>query len=174
MPDPSMLDAPRVIDPKAFWQAIGQRAVGAAVVTTAEAEGPAGFFALSATHLSASPPLLMVSIDGRTSALAKVRAARNFAISYLPDDAGDLVDIFSGKTTLQGSDRFQPGRWRILTTGAPVLTSAVGALDCVLEEAIERSGTTIAIGRLVDFTSDPDRLPLISFRGRYRTLAPSG
>ena len=162
------------IDQKTFWRAIGQRAVGAAVVTAADAEGPAGFFALSATHLSADPPLLMVSIDARTSALSKVRAARNFAVNYLPEDAGDLVDIFSGKTALQGADRFQPGRWTVLATGAPVLIAAVGALDCVLEEALERNRAVIAIGRLVDFASHPERQPLISFRGRLRGLAPAG
>jgi flavin reductase (DIM6/NTAB) family NADH-FMN oxidoreductase RutF len=172
--DPIVPGATRPIDQRTFWQAIGQRAVGAAGVTTADAEGPAGFFALSATHLSADPPLLMVSIDARTSALAKVRAARNFAVSYLPEEAGDLVDVFSGKTDLKGADRFQTGRWTTLTTGAPVLAHAVGALDCILEEAIERSGAVIAIGRLVDFASQPDRQPLVSFRGRYRNLAPAG
>ncbi len=170
MSDPKA--APPVFDPRNFWRAVGQRAVGAAVVTTADAEGPAGFFALSATHLSADPPLLMVSIDARTSALAKLRKAGNFAISYLPDDAGDLVDIFTGKTALQGADRFEPGRWTRLTTGAPALVNAVGAFDCVLEETIDRNAATIAIGRLVDFASQPDRQPLISFRGRFRGFAP--
>jgi len=173
MADEAPPRAPRTIDGRTFWQAVGQRAVGAAVVTTADAEGPAGFFALSATHLSADPPLLMVSIDARTSALSKVLAARNFAISYLPDDAGDLLDIFSGKSPLKGAERFQPGRWTTLATGAPILAAAVGALDCVLEDAIEREGAVIAIGRLVDFASDPDRQPLISFRGKFRGLAPA-
>lgn len=45
------------IDAKTFWKAIGCRAIGVAIVTAKGADGPAGFLALSATHLSASPPM---------------------------------------------------------------------------------------------------------------------
>ena len=58
------------IDAKTFWKAIGCRAIGVAIVTAKGADGPAGFLALSATHLSASPPMMMVSIGLTTSALA--------------------------------------------------------------------------------------------------------
>ena len=164
-------DAPpatKTLDARTFWRAVGNRAIGAAVVAAADDDGPAGFLALSATHLSADPPMLMVSIDKRTSALAKVLKSRHFAVNYLPSDAGDLADIFSGKGPLSGADRFEPGRWTALTTGAPVLFDAVGALDCVLEETIERFGVVIAIGRLVDFSVGSDKQPLISFRGTLR------
>jgi len=61
----------RLIEIKDFWRAIGERAIGAAVVTAADIHGPAGFLALSATHLCADPPMMMVSIDKRTSALSR-------------------------------------------------------------------------------------------------------
>jgi len=76
--------------------------------------------------------------------------------------------MFGGKAGVRGADRFAPGRWRSLTTGAPVLDSAIGALDCVLEETVERFETIIAIGRLVDFSSRGDGDPLLFFRGGYR------
>lgn len=78
-----------------------------------------------------------------------------------------MASIFAGKSELKGPARFQPEDWTTLTTGAPILRAAVGAFDCVLEETIERHGTTIAIGRLVDFSFDPDARPLISFRNGY-------
>ena len=158
----------RIIDVKSFWAAVSQRAIGAAVVTAADADGPAGFLALSATHLSADPPMMMVSIDKRTSALAAVTNGRHFAINYLPQGAQDLADSFGGKGALKGADRFEAGRWTTLTTGAPILSDAVGALDCALEETIERHGVVIAIGRLVDFSANAEREPLISFRYGYR------
>ena len=61
------------IDAKTFWKAIGCRAIGVAIVTAKGTDGPAGFLALSATHLSASPPMMMVSIGLTTSALGAVR-----------------------------------------------------------------------------------------------------
>jgi flavin reductase (DIM6/NTAB) family NADH-FMN oxidoreductase RutF len=156
-----------VIDAKRFWRAVGQRAIGSTVVTARSAQGPAGFLGLSATHVSAEPPLMLVSIDQRTSALATILAARHFAINFLARDGGAIADDFAGKSRRKGADRFETGRWGELTTGAPVLLSAVGAIDCILEETIERAGTCIAIGRVVDVLDGPGNDPLIHFRGGY-------
>jgi flavin reductase (DIM6/NTAB) family NADH-FMN oxidoreductase RutF len=157
----------KTIDVKTFWRAIGQRATGSTIVTARAAEGPAGFLGLSATHVCADPPTMLVSIDMRTSALAAILAARHFAINYLPRDAEALADVFGGKGAQKGADRFEAGRWGKLTTGAPVLLDAVGAIDCTLEETIERHGICIALGRVVDFLEGPRNDPLIHFRGRY-------
>jgi flavin reductase (DIM6/NTAB) family NADH-FMN oxidoreductase RutF len=160
--------AQKTIDVKTFWRALGGRASAVAVVTAHGADGPSGFLALSATHLTADPPMLMVSIDKRTSSLAAVLQARHFAINYLPRGEGALADVFGGKGNVRGADRFASGRWGTLTTGAPILGDAIGALDCTLEETIERFETVIAIGRLVDFASRADGDPLLFFRGGYR------
>lgn len=155
------------IDAKIFWRALGARASAVAVVTAQGAEGPSGFLALSATHLSADPPMLMVSIDKRTASLAAVTHAGHFAVNYLPRGEEALADMFGGKTGTRGAERFMPGRWGRLTTGAPILDNAIGALDCRLEDLIERFGTMIAIGRLVNFVQR-DGEPLLYFRGGYR------
>src|SRR5215472_16143736 len=93
--------AGKTIDTRTFWRAIGQRATGSTVVTARSTEGPAGFLGLSATHLSADPPLMMVSIDRRTSALAALLTARHFAINYLPKEATAIADSFGGKGPLK-------------------------------------------------------------------------
>ena len=71
------------IDAKAFWGAVGQRAMGVSVVTASGADGPAGFLGLSTAHVCADPPMMLVSIDKRTSALQAVLESRHFAINYL-------------------------------------------------------------------------------------------
>ena len=156
------------IDAKTFWHALGARASAVAVVTAQGTDGPSGFLALSATHLSADPPMLLVSIDKRTTALAAVLAARHFAVNYLPKGEEALADMFGGRTGVRGADRFAAGRWRTLATGAPIFVDAIGALDCKLEDTLERFATVIAIGRLVDFVGRDDGDPLLFFRGRYR------
>lgn len=154
------------IDAKTFWKAIGCRAIGVAVVTAEGSDGPAGFLALSATHLTASPPMMMVSIGLTTSALAAVRQANHFAVNYVPKGRDDLAKVFGGGGVLKGADRFEAGHWTTLTTGAPALVDAVGVIDCRLEEMIERHGTVIALGRVVGYSAS-DKEPLISFRGGY-------
>lgn len=157
----------KVIDAKAFWRALGQRAIGSTIVTARSADGPAGFLGLSASHISADPPLMLASIDKRTSALQTVLAARHFAVNFLPSDASEIADLFGGKGTLKGADRFNIGRWQTLTTGAPVLATALGAMDCTLEDTIERGGICIVIGRVVDVLVGSGGNPLIHFRGGY-------
>jgi flavin reductase (DIM6/NTAB) family NADH-FMN oxidoreductase RutF len=154
------------IDAKTFWKALGCRAIGVAVVTARGADGPAGFLALSATHLTASPPTMMVSIGLTTSALAAVRHANHFAINYVPKGRDDLAKEFGGGGSYKGADRFRAGDWTVLATGAPALKDAVGVIDCRLEEMIERHATVIALGRVVAYTASSLE-PLISFRGGY-------
>jgi flavin reductase (DIM6/NTAB) family NADH-FMN oxidoreductase RutF len=157
-----------MIDAKAFWRALGARASSVAVVTAQGPDGPAGFLALSAAHVTADPPTMLVSIDKKTAALAAVLRGQHFAVNYLPRGAEAIADMFGGKTATRGADRFDPGRWGVLATGAPVFTDAIGALDCILEETIERFATVIAIGRVIDFASRDDVEPLLFFRGGYR------
>jgi hypothetical protein len=120
-----MPDTPGTIDGKQFWQAIGQRATGSTIVTARSESGPAGLLGLSATHLCADPPTMLVSVDKRTSALATILEARHFAINYLPSGQKALADIFGGKSDLKGADRFGTASWIKLATGAPVLADAV-------------------------------------------------
>ena len=154
------------IDAKTFWKAIGCRAIGVAIVTAKGTEGPAGFLALSATHLTASPPMMMVSIGLTTSALVAVRQGNHFAINYVPKGSDTLVKEFGGGGSLKGADRFLPGAWSELKSGAPALVDAVGVIDCRLDEMIERHGTVIALGRVIAYSAS-DRAPMVSFRGGY-------
>jgi len=159
--------APKVIDARAFWRTLGERATGATIVTAQGADGPAGFLGLSATHVCADPPTMLVSIDSKTSALAAVRHGCHFAINYLGRDAQAIADMFAGKTGIKGSARFEPSRWGTLSTGAPVLNDAIGVLDCVLEKTIDHFATTVAIGRVVDVIVRGSGDPLIYFRGGF-------
>ncbi|MDB5536864.1 MAG: flavin reductase [Devosia sp.] len=156
----------RVIDIRTFWQAVGLRAVGTAIVTAEAGDGPRGFLALSATHLCAEPPMMMISVDKKTSALATILEAGHFAINYLSTEQAERAGPFGGKGDLKGAERFQLGSWTKLATGAPILVGASGVIDCQVEEAIERFGTLIVIGRLVDFGATEGAAPMVSYKGK--------
>lgn len=158
------------IDAKAFWRALGMRAVGVTIVTAQGDDGPAGFLALSATHVTADPPSMLVSIDDRTSALNTVLRGRHFAINYLSGADQPLADSFGGRGSLKGPDRFEAGRWQTLATGAPILADAVGAIDCELAETFRFHNTTIVVGRVAAFMLPERSDALLFFGGRYRTL----
>jgi flavin reductase (DIM6/NTAB) family NADH-FMN oxidoreductase RutF len=157
----------KAIDAKTFWRVLGARATGVVVATARGADGPAGFLALSATHVTADPPTMLVSIDKRTAALAAVLHAKHFALNFLPRGDQALAEMFGGRGEARGAARFAPERWGVLATGAPILNDAVGVIDCMLEETIERFGVVMAIGRVVDVVVR-DGEPLLFFRGVYR------
>jgi flavin reductase (DIM6/NTAB) family NADH-FMN oxidoreductase RutF len=159
--------ATNTVDAKSFWQAIGQRAIGSTIVTAKSGHGPAGLLGLSATHVCAEPPTMLVTVDKRTAALQTILDAKHFAINYLPQGATELADIFGGKTALKGAERFGTAPWQSLHTGAPVLEDAVGAIDCELAEAIERHGVMLLLGTVVATRSNPEQKPLVHFRGGF-------
>src|ERR1700749_4515642 len=101
-----MPDLPATIDIKQFWQAIGQRATGSTIVTARFEAEPAGLLGLSATHLCADPPTMMVSVDKKTSALPTILRARHFAINYLSSAQRELADILGGKSDVKVAARF--------------------------------------------------------------------
>lgn len=156
-----------ISDAKTFWRALGMRAIGAAVVTARGSAAPAGFLALSATHLTSDPPTMLISIGKKTSALATILEAKHFAINYLPAGTEELARNFGGQGPLKGADRFAPDQWTTLATGAPILKAAVGVLDCQLEETIERFETIIAIGRIAAYLQAENVSPLVTFHGSY-------
>jgi len=162
---------PIEVGPGQFWQAVGLRALGCTIVTARDASGAAGFLGLSATHLSAAPPMMMASVSATTSALATIRAAGHFALNHLAQGDEGLADVFGGRTGLKGAGRFRDGEWTVLSTGAPILVRAAGALDCVLDETIDRHGATIIIGRVVNLTAPAAAKPLVMYRGTITTLA---
>jgi len=156
-----------VIDGKRFWRTLGERAIGVTVVTAADKNGPAGFLALSAAHVSADPPTMLVSIDRRTTALAAVIESRHFAVNILGREHEALSESFGGRSADKHGERFIASEWTTLRTGAPILRAALGAFDCELEQVIERPGVIVALGRVVDCFAKGDGNPLIYFRGKY-------
>ena len=163
------------IDVKTFWMTLGQRATGMTVVTADGNEGPTGFLGLSASHVSADPATMLVSIDRKTSALADIVARRHFAVNFLPADAGKVADAFGGKAGITGAARFTDGDWTTLATGAPVYKQALGVFDCAVVDIIERGNISIIIGTVVAATARGEGDPLIYFRGKvYTSLGAAG
>jgi flavin reductase (DIM6/NTAB) family NADH-FMN oxidoreductase RutF len=154
------------IDGKVFWTTLGQRPIGMTVVTADSDEGPTGFLGLSAAHVTANPPTMLVSVDHKTSALAGILSRRHFAVNFLPADATSVADAFSGKAGLSGAARFAAGEWCVLSTGAPVFRDALGAFDCAVEDVLPRGDVSVVIGKVVAVGYRPDGEPLILFRGK--------
>lgn len=152
-------------DVRQFWQVLGARATGMTVVTSLAGAAPVGFVGLSASHVTADPPTVLVSLDRKTSALAPLLESGVFAVNYLGADQRAVAEAFMARGA-EMADRFAAGAWRTLETGAPVLEHASGAFDCRVEAAIEREAAVVVLGRVAGWAVGGDRPPLIFYKGK--------
>ena len=68
------------------------------------------------------------------------------ALCVLGDGGAEIADTFAGRTGVTGSDRFTSGEWVTLSTGSPVLASAVIAFDCRIVEVRSVGSHNVASG----------------------------
>jgi flavin reductase (DIM6/NTAB) family NADH-FMN oxidoreductase RutF len=156
--------------PPTLQHAMRQLASGVSVVTTGDGAERNGFTATSVTSLSVDPPRVLFCLIRTATSLPLLRHCRRFAVNILAARHVALADRFAGRTGAQGEDRFAGARWRTLTTGAPVLWDALAAVDCELEELIERHSHVIVIGRVDGVMLAESGGGLVYWRGRYDQL----
>jgi flavin reductase (DIM6/NTAB) family NADH-FMN oxidoreductase RutF len=122
---------------------------GVSVITAGTAPRRAGFTATSVASLSVDPPRLIVCANRVSSTFPEIERCRSFGVNILAWHHRELAARFSGRGGLKGEARFAGECWHQMATGASLLCDALVALDCELEELIERHLHAIVIGRVV-------------------------
>lgn len=153
------------IDPGAFWRTLGERPIGATVITTAGENGPEGFLGLSFAHVSAAPPTVLVSVGKSTSALDAIRRTGSFAANIMPDNAEGVVRGFGGERPVE--ERFAGVSHSGFVTGAPVLDTAQAVFDCRVLREIEEGDTVIFLARVAGVNIGASGRALVAYRGGY-------
>jgi flavin reductase len=118
------------VDAPLFREAMSRLGAAVHVVTTAGPAGKTGFTATAVCSVSDAPPTVLVCINRKSQNGTVMRENGAFCVNTLGADAEPIADMFAGRTGAQAEARFQLGAWGALATGAPVLASAVVALDC--------------------------------------------
>ncbi len=122
---------------------------GVSVITTGQGEERTGATVTSATALSIEPPCMLVSLNRTSSTWPAVARFGHFCVNILGHAHELLASQFAGLGGLTGAERYRGAKWTQLISGAPVLQDAAAAIDCELEEAIERHSHVIVLGRVV-------------------------
>lgn len=152
--------------------AMRQLASGVSVITTGRAPRRTGFTATSVVSLSVSPPRITISVNRASSSFPVIRDSGIFAVNFLGADQVDVSNRFAGRFGAKGEARFADAQWTTLETGAAILIGALAAIDCEVEEIIERHSHAIVIGRVVAARSADQGDALVYWRGRYDPFAP--
>lgn len=122
------------VDPTEFRQAMSLLGAAVHVITTAGPGGKAGATATAVCSVSDAPPTLLMCLNRRSQTNPSVVENGVFCVNTLGAGGAEIADVFAGRTGVNGSDRFATGDWSTLSTGSPVLLSAVIAFDCRVVE----------------------------------------
>jgi flavin reductase (DIM6/NTAB) family NADH-FMN oxidoreductase RutF len=153
-----------------FRLAMRELASGVSVITCGAGDARNGCTATSVVSLSLSPPTLLVCLGLQTSTLASIRRAGTFCVNILAAEHQDLAERFAGRGGYQGPGRFGLGDWVPLVTGAPALTDGLAAIDCRIEEILERHTHAILIGAVEAVRIPGADEALVHWRSRFGTL----
>jgi flavin reductase len=121
---------PKTVEPVIFREAMARLGAAVHIVATAGPAGRAGVTATAVSSVSDQPPTLLVCLNRRSVVNAALRENRVFSVNTLGAEAEGLADIFAGRTGAGVDERFAATEWLNLSTGSPVLKSAVIAFDC--------------------------------------------
>lgn len=154
-----------------FRLAMRELAGGVCAVSVGAGEDRGGLVATSVTSLSVDPPTLLVCVNRSASAWPLFARHGRFAINVLGFRHLGVARHFSGQTGARGAERYAVGDWRTGATGAPILADALVAIDCEVEEVLERHSHGIVIGRVRAVSEVQPDDALVYMRGAYAAHA---
>ena len=150
-----------------FRNAMRQLTGGVSVITAGRGRDISGMTVTSVSSLSVDPPALIVSINRESSSWPLVKRYGFFGVNILTSDQIDVAERFTGRGGLKGADRFAGAHWRTRASGVPLLADALAAIDCEVEDIVERHSHAIVIGRVLDVAVSERTAALAYWQGRY-------
>jgi flavin reductase (DIM6/NTAB) family NADH-FMN oxidoreductase RutF len=150
-----------------FRGAMRQLTGGVSVITVGRGKDITGMTVTSVSSLSLDPPSLIVSINRESSSWPLLKRYGVFGVNILTADQVEVAERFAGKDGLKGADRFAGAQWTTRVSGVPLLAGALAAIDCEVEEMIERHSHAIVIGRVLDLQLSSRTAALAYWQGQY-------
>lgn len=154
------------IDSKLFRRALGAFTTGVTVVTTRSADGKdAGLTANSFNSASLTPPMVLWSLDKKSSNLEAFNGSEHFAVHVLSADQEHVSNQFAKS----GIDRFANMGIERGISDVPLLTGCSARFECRVAYRYEGGDHIIFVGEVLRFESF-DRVPLVFHGGKYGLL----
>lgn len=154
-------------DPRTLRQALGCFATGVTVVAALDQLGqPVGLTANSMTSVSLDPPLLLVCIARSAGSLPAIEAADHFSVNVLHIGQQPTSDRFARRQ----EDRFAATTHEIWNEQIPIISHSLASFACARHAVHDGGDHVILVGRVLRVLFEPQRDPLLYFRGKYRRL----
>jgi flavin reductase (DIM6/NTAB) family NADH-FMN oxidoreductase RutF len=156
-----------------FRLAMRHLASGVAIVATGAGQLRRGLTVSSVTSVCTDPPCLLVGINTTSETHDQIIANGCFGVSLLREGQESLARRFAGADGIAGADRFESAPWDRGLTGAPVLATAICAIECVLHQHQVVGSHGLFIGRIVA-TRSRSGAPIVNFQGELHNVSALG
>jgi flavin reductase (DIM6/NTAB) family NADH-FMN oxidoreductase RutF len=153
-----------------FRGAMRQLAGGVSVITVGRGEDISGMTVTSVSSLAVDPPSLVVAINRASSSWPLLDRYRSFGVNILKADQLAIAERFDGRNGRKGAARFAGAQWMQLASGVPLLEGALAAIDCEVEDVVERHSHALVIGRVLDLELSAPAAALAYWQGQYVAL----
>ena len=126
-----------------------------------------GFTANWLTQAAFEPPSLVMAVENDSRSLEMLRVNPVFAVNVLESGQRELAGTF-GRSSKKVADKMQGIAYHTGVTGCPLLTAALGSLECDATILQECGDHTLVIGRVIEAALQREAQPLTMSETGFR------
>ena len=145
-----------------FKKTLSKFATGITVVAITKNSVSYGKTINSFSSLSLSPPLVLFSLDIKSSKLNVFKSSNTVSINILNKDQKDISNNFAKK-----NPDWNEVDYETLKNGNPIIKNCVSNLDCKIINKIKKGDHIIFICKVINASINDKLKPLIYFNSRY-------
>jgi flavin reductase (DIM6/NTAB) family NADH-FMN oxidoreductase RutF len=152
----------------ALRRTLGMFATGVTVITALKGEHVHGMTANAFMSVSLEPPLVLISVDRRTTMCGLLHEGMHYGVSVLCATQAALSDRFAGRA---GEDLPEP-RFQVVKE-TPLVDGALAHFVARVEKSYWGGDHSLFLGR-VEYARQNPGTPLLFHGGRYEKLGQAG
>ena len=145
-----------------FKNTLSKFSTGVTVVATNKSSILYGKTINSFSSLSLSPPLVLFSLDIKSSKLNIFKNSKLISINILSKNQKTISNNFA-----KNNPNWNKTEYNILKNGNPIIKNCVSNLDCKIIEKIKKGDHIIFICKVLQVLNNNKLKPLIYFNSKY-------
>jgi len=145
-----------------FKKTLATFATGITVVATKNNSILYGKTINSFSSLSLSPPLVLFSLDKKSSKLKIFKDSKTVSINILSNNQEMISNNFAKK-----NPDWKEIEYDVLKSGNPIIKNCVSNLDCKIEDKLKKGDHIIFICKVVQVLNNKKLKPLIYYNSKF-------
>ncbi len=151
------------INPENFKKSMSKFTTGITIIAINKNDKYIGKTVNSFSSLSLKPPLVLFSLDKKSSSLNDYKKASFLTINILSSKQKDLSNYFSGKKPKWGDTKYN-----LNSDNVPIIKNCITNLSCNILDTLAKGDHLIFFCQVKEIFTDISKKPLIYFDSKYK------